>query len=183
MGAVTGSPLADRVKLGVIGSARSTEEVVDAVTQTIGELIPARRGGVGEPALAPEIARGVIRGARHVGGDIQSAAAGMVIGMLRGAAERGDEPLTALRATAGSLVHETAAAGGHLGGAAQGVVEGAISAARELGIDVRTAASAAAGAAVSAAASVNAAAGDEVTRTTTSVIAGVEVRATPPGRR
>ncbi|MGD9905765.1 MAG: hypothetical protein AB7U83_20015 [Vicinamibacterales bacterium] len=170
--------LVERVSLGVIGRARTTGEVVGAVSVAVnGLLAEAPPPSPVAPAFALDVARGVIRGASHVGGDLRSAAEGMVIGMLRGTAPDA-EALRTIRTTVRSLVHATASAGGDLGGAARGAVDGAIVGARELGVDTAAAAAAAARVALGTAAAVGGAPEDAV-QVATRAISGLEAGALP----
>jgi len=177
---MTPGAIVARAALGVIGGARATAEVVTAVACAVDDLlastpVPAPVA----PAFALDVARGVIRGARHVGADLESAAEGMVIGMLRGTAPRGVEPIGTIRTAVRSLVHAAVSAGDDLGGAARGAVEGAIAGARELGVDAAPAAAAAARVALGTAAAIGAAPADAV-QIAAREIAALEAAVPPP---
>lgn len=167
-----------------VGGVGDMAEAVMDVTSVIltRTLMETQATGSELRRLVSGAITGTIQGVAMVGGDVESAAAFIMLGALRGAKQVGVTGICAVSATSATLVRESAQAGGDVGRTARSAVEAAIRGCHEVGVTAELAASAAASGAMVGAGEVSTRALDEVRDVVTRTIAGVKVVITEPFR-
>ncbi|PYO01195.1 MAG: hypothetical protein DMD91_08350 [Candidatus Rokuibacteriota bacterium] len=154
----------DLIGVGVLNLARNTIVTALAGVQDVG----AELGGA-----AVAVARGAIRAAYRISGDLGSVAREAVRGTITAAKEIGGDVGGAANSAAQGAVKATGEVRGDVATVARRAVEGSIAAAREIGSDVGVVAKNAAAGAIEAADRIGLAAGRAVRTTLATTVAGV----------
>ena len=145
------------IMTAITGTTNSAPVTADIVT----EIFATTLKDSGLPVVfsvtevIDDVVSGSVRGAIQVAGDLQQAATGIMIGVIRGTKKTGTESLESIINTAQVMIRETTAGGGDLMAATTGLIDGAIAGAEEIGISAAYAAMAAADGALKAAGKVD----------------------------
>lgn len=173
----------DYVVRAISGVGDMAEAVVDVTTKVVFRTLRRTHATGSElRQVVADTVTGTVHGVALVGGDVESAAAFIMLGALRGARQVGMTGIGAVSATAAALVRESGQAGCDVGRTARSAVEAAIRSANDLEITAELAASAAASGALIGAGEVSNMAMDQVRDVVTRTIAGIRVVITEPFR-
>jgi hypothetical protein len=174
------SELIEMVKDKIVAALKGTGDLVQATAETASQIpaitiMDTRQVGNSVTEAIANVASRLVRGAVRIGADLEYAAKGIMVGVLRGTNEAGTEVLNTISHAAQVTIRDTVAAGADVGAAATGLVAGAIQGAGELGISAENAAAAAAAGALKAAGEVGSTVFDTVRKVVTQPVTGVKV--------
>jgi hypothetical protein len=146
--------ISEKTKLAIMLALAADGDVAQAISQTVSKALQKIAGsentGRQVTALTIIVASGAIGGAIKAGCDLECAAQGVVVGVLRGTLLIGSEVVDAISRTAGIVINAVVKSEGDLQSASTGLVRGAIHGAKEIGISIPGAADAAAAGALNA---------------------------------
>ena len=167
----------------ISGVGDMAEAVVDVTTKIVFRTLRRTKAtGSDLRQIVASTVSGTVHGVALVGGDVESAAAFIMLGAVRGAKQVGMTGISAVSATSAALVREAAEAGADVGRTARSAMEAAIRSAHDLDVTAELAASAAASGALIGAGEVSNMAMDQVRDVVTRTIAGIRVVITEPFR-
>jgi hypothetical protein len=118
--------------------------VLEMVQAETARSVKGTDASAGSPEAVAGIVKAAVRRAVGTGGDLVPAAKAIVIGIVRGAEQRGDAGLLRVTQAARIVIRQTADLGGDLAAATMGVVLGAIASSRDMEVDTAKGASSAA---------------------------------------
>lgn len=144
----------ENIKFTIVAAVTANADVALAVSRSVDEALQkiVGNGNTGRQvtALTIAIASGAIGGAIKTGCDLELAAYGLVVGILRGTLLVGSEVVDTISRTAGIVITAVVESEGDLQSTATGLIRGAIHGAKRIGIDIQPAAAAAAAGALNA---------------------------------
>ena len=149
--------LMEKVKNLIMAAITGPANGVSVTAEIVTEIIATTPKDSGLPVVfsvteaIDDVVSGAICGTIQVAGDLQQAATGIMIGVVRGTKKIGTESLESIIHTAQVMIRETSAGGGDLVAATTGLIDGAIAGAIEAGLSSEDAAMAAADGALKAA--------------------------------
>lgn len=174
----------EKTKLAAKLAVAANGDVAQAISRSVSEALQRVGGsettGRQVTALTIIVASGAIGGAINAGCDMELAAHGVIVGVLRGTLLIGSEVVDAITRTAGIVINGVVEAGGDLRAASTGLVRGAICGAKEIGINVSDAASAAVAGALNAVGDVRSTAYQTIFAAVTKQIDGIKVAPNVP---
>ena len=150
------SLLTAQAKVKIVAAINQTDDIAQATEATVNEMLVTtlEHGGkavVSMTAAIADVANGAIRGAMQIDADLEQAAKGIMIGIVRASATSGPETVNTISHIAQITIGNTAAIGGDLEAVTAGLVIGAINCATTAGVSAAAAATAAATGALTAA--------------------------------
>jgi|KBSMisStandDraft_5_1062788.scaffolds.fasta_scaffold203706_1 hypothetical protein len=144
----------ENIKFAIVSAVTANTDIAFTVSRTVNEALQkmAGNGNTGRQvtALTIAVASGAIGGAIKTGCDLELAAYGLVVGILRGTLLVGTEVVDTITRTAGIVITAVVESEGDLQSTATGLVRGAIHGAKGIGINIQAAAAAAADGALNA---------------------------------
>jgi hypothetical protein len=144
----------ENIKFAIVSAVTANTDIAFTVSRTVNEALQKMVGngntGRQVTALTIAVASGAIGGAIKTGCDLELAAQGLVVGILRGTWLVGSEVVDTITRTAGIVIKAVVESGGDPQSAATGLIRGAIHGAKGIGINIQAAAAAAAAGALNA---------------------------------
>ena len=178
-GTIEAVAITEKTKLAIIQAVAADGDVAQAISKTVSKALQKIAGSENTArqvtALTIVVASGAIGGAIKSGCDLECAARGVVVGVLRGTLLVGTEVVDAISRTAGIVINAVVKSEGDLQSASTGLVRGAIHGAKEIRISIPGAADAAAAGALNAVGDVRSTAYQTVFAAVTKLIDGVAV--------
>jgi len=169
----------ERIKFTIVSAVAANTDVAMAISKSVHEVLQKMPGsentGRQVTALTIAVASGAIGGAIKTGCDLELAAQGLVVGILRGTLLVGSEVVDTITRTAGIVITAVVESEGDLQSAATGLVRGAIHGAKGIGINIQDAADAGAAGALNAVGDVRSTAYQAILAAVTQPIDGITV--------
>ena len=144
----------ENIKFTIVAAVAANTDIAFADSRSVDEALQklVGNGNTGRQvkALTIAVASGAIGGAIKTGCDLELAAYGLVVGILRGTLLVGSEVVDTITRTAGIVITAVVESEGDLQSTSTGLIRGAIHGAKRIGIDIPHAAAAAAAGALNA---------------------------------
>jgi hypothetical protein len=169
----------EKINAAIVSAVTANPDVATAISKSVDEALQkmadSEKTGRQMTALTIAVASGAIGGAIKTGCDLELAAEGLIVGILRGTLLVGSEVRDTITRTAGIVITAVVESGGDLESAATGLIRGAIRGAKGIGINSQDAAAAAAAGALNAVGDVRSTAYQAIHTAVTQPIDGITV--------